>query len=365
MTPFQKKHLLTLLEQYSENQVPIDAMLSNYFRANRNLGANDRRQICERLYPLIRWQGLIDHHLNAPVTWEKRLEHLEADPPPKKDIPPHIKVSFPKYLYTKIEESLGSETEKFCLTSNEEAPITVRVNTLKTTREALFRNWKERFDVSLSKSAPNAIHFHRRYPLHSLPEFKKGLFEIQDESSQQAASLLSVKPGDHVLDYCAGAGGKSLAIAPNMGNKGQLYLYDIRPGILLQAKKRLKRAGVQNFQILKKPKTQRKMDWLFLDVPCSGLGTLRRNPDLKWKITPEMIERLIGEQRAIFEQALPLLKPDGKIVYATCSVLDDENEKQVAYFCEKHHLQTEKIFKTLPQTGEGDGFFAAVLKTNS
>jgi len=177
-----------------------------------------------------------------------------------------------------------------------------------------------------------------------LPEFKAGFFEIQDEGSQLIANHVTASPGDHILDYCAGSGGKTLAFAPKMKNKGQIYLYDIRPYTLIEAKKRLKRAGIQNAQLLDDKKLKKRglhsrMDWVLLDVPCSGTGTLRRNPDMKWKLTPETFTRLVEEQRKIFDSAFKFLKPNGKIVYATCSVFPEENEEQIATFIEKYGLK--------------------------
>jgi len=152
-----------------------------------------------------------------------------------------------------------------------------------------------------------------------------------------------------------------------MEHKGQIYLYDIRPYPLLESKKRLKRAGVQNAQVLKEKALKSaallaKMDWILLDVPCSGTGTLRRNPDMKWKLTEESLMRLINEQRAIFATALKFLRPKGKIVFATCSMLPEENQDQIAYFMEKYQLALDAPpFQSFPKNGEMDGFFCAVL----
>jgi 16S rRNA C967 or C1407 C5-methylase (RsmB/RsmF family) len=152
-----------------------------------------------------------------------------------------------------------------------------------------------------------------------------------------------------------------------MEKKGQIYLYDIRNHALLQAKKRLKRAGIQNAQFLDKEKLKKKgllqrMDWVLLDVPCSGSGTLRRNPDMKWRFDPEMVDRLVIQQREIFDQAIKYLAPQGKIVYATCSVLPEENQEQIGYFLKKYSLKLADLpFFTFPQQDGMDGFFAAVL----
>jgi 16S rRNA C967 or C1407 C5-methylase (RsmB/RsmF family) len=193
------------------------------------------------------------------------------------------------------------------------------------------------------------------------------LFEVQDEASQLIADLVAAVPGDHVLDFCAGSGGKSLAIAPRMGCKGQLYLHDVRPAVLREAKKRLYRAGIQNAQILPHDASHKRslkevMDWVLVDAPCTGTGTLRRNPDMKWKFEESTLNRLIDEQRSIFREALNFVKPKGKIVYATCSVLPMENEWQAEFFEQNFGLKRlEPSFSSSPKKGGMDGFFGVVF----
>lgn len=201
-----------------------------------------------------------------------------------------------------------------------------------------------------------------------MQEFKEGLFEVQDEGSQLLAGLVQANPGDHVLDFCAGSGGKSLSIGAQMKNKGQLYLHDIRMHALEEAKKRLKRAQIQNFQIVdlklkQNHKLKHRMNRILLDVPCSGTGTIRRNPDMKWQFNQEKLEALVQQQKEIFVQALPYLHDEGKIIYATCSILSCENEKQVEFFIKEFDLELHQpLFKTLPQENGADGFFAAILQ---
>lgn len=201
-----------------------------------------------------------------------------------------------------------------------------------------------------------------------MPEFKKGLFEVQDEGSQLLAALVKAEPGQLVMDYCAGSGGKTLAFAPLMHNKGQIFLHDIRSYALIEARKRLKRAGIQNAQIVlaedeKLKKLKKKMDWVLVDAPCSGTGTMRRNPDMKWAFTEDTIPRLVGQQRTIFEKALSYLHPQGKIIYATCSLLKEENEEQVTHFLKTYSLKlVAPFFQTKPSKGEMDGFFGAIFE---
>ncbi|MEM8728187.1 MAG: RsmB/NOP family class I SAM-dependent RNA methyltransferase, partial [Chlamydiota bacterium] len=253
------------------------------------------------------------------------------------------------------------------LNSNQQAPTTIRINPLKTTRGALLKKWGPLFPISPCKYSELGIVFHKRINFFAFPEFKQGLFEIQDEGSQLIADHVKARPHDHILDFCAGSGGKTLAFAPLMKNKGQIYLYDTRPYALLESKKRLKRAGIQNAQILDEKRLKKRgflnrMDWILLDVPCSGSGTLRRNPDIKWKFKPEMIDRLVEVQRSIFDKVLKFLSPNGKIVYATCSIFPEENERQISHFTGKHQLKLiEDPFQSFPKNGEMDGFYCAVL----
>jgi len=324
-----------------------------------------------------RWKGLLDYLTDqSNPSWEKRYA-LYRDFQPTNylastTIPLHDRVSFPRELFAILSEEYGEEKGiHICQICNTEAPITVRINPIKTTLDKLLSLWKPLYEVRPCERSPFGIQFNKRVPLVSLPEFKEGLFEIQDEGSQLVASLLKAEPGQQILDYCSGAGGKALAFAHQMENKGQIYLHDIRPSILEQARKRLKRAGIQNGQFLiaghsALEKLKKKMDWVLVDVPCSGTGTLRRNPDQKWKFSTDLLNRLVGQQRIIFERALSFVKPGGKIIYATCSLLRSENESQIEHFLNTYGLEMESNpFVTLPSFGGMDGFFAATLKKQS
>jgi len=171
-----------------------------------------------------------------------------------------------------------------------------------------------------------------------------------------------------ILDYCGGSGGKTLAIAPFTMGKGQIFLHDIRKHILLEAKKRLRRAGVQNYQLVQSKDElfrnfKGKFDWILLDVPCSGSGTLRRNPDLKWKFSLEKLEEYLNIQEKIFHETLDLMKPNGKIVYVTCSLFQEENMSQIIKFQKKFGVKIENnsIFQTVPTNKKMDGFFSVTL----
>ncbi len=430
---FREHHLLKILEDFSSVNYPLDFFLSRYFRANKSVGANDRRFISDTVYGLIRWLGLVDFICQTrrtncknpfglksallpsdsrgsqiaypqsdmsickpdepmtkssnfsseaifatgsrPLNWEERIKtFLEIDPSTylsHSAIPPHIRVSFPKDFFELFVQAFGeTRALELCYASNFPAPTTIRTNALKTDRSTLLEKWQGIFSVSPGSSSPHAIIFHRKTNFFALPEFKEGFFEVQDEASQLIADLVQAKPGQQVLDFCAGSGGKTLAFAPRLKGKGQIYLHDIRPQALEEAKKRMRRAGIQNAQILlanakTKEALQEKMDWVLVDAPCSGTGTLRRNPDMKWKFSPGDLSDLITLQRAIFVEALSFVRPGGHIVYATCSVLPQENLEQAIYFQET--LPVNMIgtpFNSFPQNQGMDGFFGVVFVKN-
>jgi 16S rRNA C967 or C1407 C5-methylase (RsmB/RsmF family) len=351
--PFCDHHISAFLQTQSKK--PLDQALSAYFKAHKSIGAHDRRTIGETLYGMTRWKTLIDslcptdHPIDRIQCYRKLdLVACQSD----SSLPEWVRYGLPEFLYRKLGKELA-------LLLNQQAPTTIRVNTLKISREDLLQRWEGKFELKPTAKALHGIQFLKRYPLFSLPEFKDGLFEVQDEGSQIVAALVAPKPGEHVLDYCSGSGGKTLAFAPAMKGKGQIYLYDNRPWILLEARKRLKRAGIQNVQFTL---PQKKVDWLLADVPCSGTGTLRRNPDAKWNIDAAMVDRLILQQREIVAKALPHLKVGGHFVYATCSILPEENEEQMEFFMREHSLELVEKLSLLPEENGHDGFFAAVFK---
>jgi len=375
ISKFRTTHLFHLLNEFDtpNQRLPLDAFLRTYFKEHTSIGSHDRKYLSETIYTLIRWKGLFDYFCQKPFSWEKRVALIESLSPEahldNPSIPLHQRISFPEEYFNYLSEELGEDRAKdFCLESNYPAPTTIRVNTLKTSREFLLDRLKGLAICSPGKISPDAIHFSQRINFLALPEFKEGLFEIQDEASQVVAFQVKSKPGDHVLDYCSGSGGKTLAIAPSMNGKGQLYLHDIRAHILLEAKKRLKRAGIQNAQFIhpEDPKKKRfwgRMDWVLVDAPCSGSGTLRRNPDMKWRFEKEDVEKVAVKQREIFKEAIAFVKPKGHIVYATCSVLPIENDKQVEFLLKNFPIKLiAPPFRSFPKKGEMDGFFAATFE---
>ena len=369
---FPEHHLFQFLKRFENQHLPLDLFLSHYFKANTALGSKDRQLIAQAAYGMSRWKSLLDFLIGKHPSWEQRYALFRGFQPANylmlNAIPLHVRVSFPEELFFLIKEGYGEDKAiELCQICNSEAPVTLRVNPLKTTREQLLARWQNHFETIPCVYSSYGIQCKKRIPLTALPEFKEGFFEIQDEASQLVASLVKAEPGQQVIDYCSGAGGKTLAFAAFMENKGQIYLHDVRPQILEQAKKRLKRAGIQNAQFLIEghpalQKLRKKMDWVLADVPCSGSGTLRRNPDQKWKFSLALLNRLVGQQRMIFEKALSFLKQGGRIVYATCSLLPAENEKQIEHFLKTYDLALEGTpFFSLPTYGGMDGFFAAVL----
>lgn len=372
MLPFRDFHLIQFLKVFAHSHAPLDLCLHDYFRSNKALGSKDRAFLAETVYTLVRWQGLLDYFCKPSINWEKRLEvfrtHTLDELQKSSDIPPHVKVSFPPWLFGKLEQQYGiTECQEICLTCNNQAPATIRANPLKTTRDQLLQKLQPQWPVSPTKQSDLGIIFHQRLNYFELTEFKEGLFEVQDEGSQLLAQLVQPEPGDQVLDFCAGSGGKTLAFAHHMQGKGQIYLHDIRARALQESRKRLKRAGVQNAQAVhsqdsRLQRLKKKMHWVLVDAPCTGTGTLRRNPDMKWKLQEDDLQRLIGQQRMIFEQALSYLAPNGRIVYGTCSILHEENQAQAEHFCLTYGLEIiEKPLITLPTDQGADGFYGVVL----
>jgi len=256
-----------------------------------------------------------------------------------------------------------------CEVLNEPAMTCLRVNTARISRDKVYAFLNPKFvPVEKTLTSRSGLLMASKRKLLDLPEYRLGYFEIQDESSQIISQKVDAKPGDLVLDYCAGSGGKSLCFGPPMMNRGQIYLHDIRDTVLFEARRRLRRAHVRNYTPLPLhhpllPKLQGKMDWVLVDAPCSQTGAYRRSPEMKWTYTDDRLWRWVHQQREIFEKALRYVKDGGKIVFATCSVLEEENSQQVRHFCEKYGLYlTEAPLHALPQSKGMDGFYCAVME---
>lgn len=383
---FRKKHLSIILNLQKTSLLPVDKLLQKYFSSHRSIGSKDRKALAEAVYRFIRWRELIEFFLSQGQPGgdttteeyldEKRLEIL-LDPIfditslQQTDVPDYIAAGMPKWLFELLKDQMGFDSAlHFCQISNTQAPTTVRVNEKKISRTALLKTLSPELSVVPCRESSIGMIFLKKPHFNSMKEFKEGFFEPQDEACQLATELISPSPGDRILDFCAGAGGKTLAVAARSASSCSFYLHDIRPSSLTQAKIRLKRAGVNRFQIIPPSDTsslealKRGCDWVIADVPCSATGTLRRNPDQKWRLSPVALQKLIAKQRHIFKDALQYVRPGAKIIYMTCSSLDAENKNQVLYFCKNFSVTLENTFECLPEKGGKDGFFAALFLTH-
>ncbi|MGD0038262.1 MAG: RsmB/NOP family class I SAM-dependent RNA methyltransferase, partial [Bacteroidota bacterium] len=283
------------------------------------------------------------------------------------------------------------EVEKICASLNGQAPITLRVNTLKTTVEQCQAELsKQGVETTKTLLSPFGLNLAKRINVFSLPIFRDGWFEVQDEGSQVLPLLIDPKPNAKLLDVCAGAGGKTLEFAALMKNRGEIFATDINSYRLEELRKRTKRAGAQNVRIQEIQAIEDLIeqysdffDIVFVDAPCSGLGTVRRNPGMKWMVTEQTVNEVSDKQKSILSSSAPLVKPGGRIVYATCTLLRQENEDVIEEFMvrnpefnlveangllEKWHNElftAETFFKLLPHIHGTDGFFCAVLEKHT
>jgi 16S rRNA (cytosine967-C5)-methyltransferase len=378
---------------FGENKY-ADREIARVLQADKKRGSKDRAFIAENTYGVVRnyrllrhvmggskpkkredWWRLIGIHLMSEgyelPEWREfgdfDEDQLKASWEEAKGIRA-LRESIPDWLDKVGEEALGEELWSTTLTAlNEQAPVSLRANTLKTTPKELAEALAED-GVGTEPISAAGLLVTERKNLFATKAFKKGLFEVQDFSSQQAAPTLEVEPGHTVIDACAGAGGKSLHLAALMENKGRLISLDIHDWKLNELKKRARRNGVSNLEVraITSTKVVKRLigqaDRVLLDVPCSGLGVLRRNPDAKWKLSQDFIDRVVKEQAKIINSYSRLVKPGGKMVYATCSILPRENDEQVDAFLassagEGWTLEYKHTF--LPQVEGYDGFFVS------
>ncbi|CDR93950.1 sun-family protein, putative [Babesia bigemina] len=371
------RYLENALEVYTKlntGNLPIDTFLRYYFRVNR-VASGSRAWIAEHVYEVQRWKGLIAHLSPKPVTWtgmlntyllHQRWRYMTGH----KGLPPHLRCSFPEPLFERIERQYGVDKAlEICQILNEEPVTYLRVNTLRSSRDKAYKSLLHKgVPVEKCADSPCGLLLSNKKTLLESPEYHKGLVEIQDLSSQICGLKVEAQPGEHVLDYCAGSGGKALIFGPQMENKGRIYLHDVNENLLLKAKRRLKRAGIRNYFIMDPniANTRQyygKMDCVVADVPCSGVGAFRRNPDRKWTFTVEQVTEYTALQRSIVDNALLFLKPGGRLVYITCSIFEEENELQVNYFCKRHGLvHAQPVTLQLPESRGMNGYFLAVLQ---
>ena len=376
-----------------------DKVIAKTLKRDKRWGARDRSFIAETTYDIVRWKRLYSEiaEVKAPYSRENlfRLfavwatlrgielpDWKQIEPTPTRRIKGKFdelskirkyRESVPDWLDELGVKELGEEVwEKEIHALNEQAPVILRTNTLKTTKEKLQQELqKEGIETESIKGYPEALKLKERANVFRTEAFKNGFFEVQDASSQMVANFLEVKPGMRVVDTCAGAGGKTLHLAALMENKGQLIATDIYGNKLKELKRRARRAGAHNIEPreIDSSKVIKKLygsaDRVLIDAPCSGLGVLSRNPDAKWKLQPEFLETIKKTQEDILKQYSKMVKDGGQMVYATCSVLPSENEEQVQKFLkteEGKSFSLKKDQKILSSETGFDGFYMALLE---
>jgi 16S rRNA (cytosine967-C5)-methyltransferase len=392
---------------------PADVILSRYFRDHPKLGSRERNAVAEGAYAVLRNKmvyasfsesgngpamrrlallGLADINgvdalgglSEEEAEWLKRIAQID-----RQSLPAALRANFPQWLYDKLVARMGEETTlQLADALNRPAPLDLRVNALKAKREDVIAELAAAPIVcEPTPYAPLGIRVTKKPALQNLPLFQSGAIEVQDEGSQLLSQLVAAKRGEMVVDFCAGAGGKTLALGAAMRNTGRLYAFDVSEKRLSKLKPRLARSGLSNVHPVliahendtKVKRLAGKADRVLVDAPCSGLGTLRRNPDMKWRQTPESVVELTAKQTSILASAARLVKPGGRLVYATCSLLDEENEAIVTGFMASHAdfdlvpmkdvlseqkipLEMQDYLKLVPNLHQTDGFFAAVLE---
>ncbi|GAN69048.1 RsmB/NOP family class I SAM-dependent RNA methyltransferase [Acetobacter orleanensis] len=417
--------LLTAME--AAPRKPADAVANSFFRERRYIGGGDRRAVSGMVWEIMRaWRrlGWWLTKCGADITpralaatnlvlkgWPAReiadlfaegrfapgaLTYAEQDVVTalaggtldNADMPRAVRLELPDWLLPRLEETFGETLEAELSALSEPATLDLRVNILRTNRrDAQNALGREGLHAVLTPLSPWGLRLNGRLPVTSTTPFKDGRIEIQDEGSQLVAAIMGVTPEMRVLDYCAGAGGKTLALAMMMENKGHIAACDVSEARLDGAVRRLRRAGVHNVErhLLQAgdkwaKRRAKSFDRVLVDAPCSGTGTWRRNPDARLRMTEQDLEELLVKQSEILDRASSLVKPGGRMVYATCSILRAENASQVEAFLARHSdfqlvpsdstalpdsLRGTSMFSLTPHQNETDGFFAAVLERKS
>jgi len=432
-------HTQELLDAIFKSNRPADSLIDTYFRARKYLGSHDRRFIAETTYGTLRHLRKCEYHLNTAlvgisdnllhndktillVVAYLSLEEKNLGITPEIVLPKltdrqvkenvallltqlvrpsailtesviqrmGIQYSFPDWMVERFIQQYGErEAEKICSSLNEQAPLTLRVNTLKASVEQCQEELhKQGIETTRTSLSPIGLNLAKRINVFSLPIFRDGWFEVQDEGSQLLPIFLDPKPNAKVLDVCAGAGGKTLELAALMKNRGEIFATDINGFRLEELRKRTKRAGVQNVRVQEIEAVENLairynafFDIVFVDAPCSGLGTIRRNSGMKWMVTEQTVKEMSEKQKAILHSSIPLVKSEGRLVYATCTLLRQENEDVIEEFLTLHPeftvvqlngdlplvqsvggTSTDSFLKLFPHINGTDGFFCAVLK---
>ncbi|UJW86408.1 RsmB/NOP family class I SAM-dependent RNA methyltransferase [Devosia sp. SL43] len=417
---------LDLMHEVDTTPRPADAVVSAWFRYRRHIGDADRGHIFELLYALLRHHARLGWWLaqynrqdvprNRLLAWlvlgegktteqvqrlfngEKfcpavlkeseraLLTKLQGCAIDDASMPDAVRFECPSWAMDPLRRRFQEAFEQEMAAMQTPAPLDLRVNPIKSTREAMLSDLRALgLKPEASRMAPHGIRLNERLSLAKLPMLKEGEVEIQDEGSQLVAMLVDARPGDRVVDFCAGAGGKTLAIAAQMANKGHVIACDVLEGRLKRGAERFRRAGLHNIQTkLLASETDKWVkrhkggfDRVLVDAPCSGTGTWRRNPDARWRPEDEQgVGHLVALQAKILASAARLVRPGGRFVYATCSLLSEENEEQVAAFLAAHPdfkvLPLREAAPGLPSADpyylsltpaqhDTDGFFAAVM----
>jgi 16S rRNA (cytosine967-C5)-methyltransferase len=419
MTPAARvQAAIEILQELETTTLPADRFVRDWFRRRRYAGSKDRAAVAEHVFDVLRHRNSFawgmgseaPHSLviasllrggETPDSICKLFSGEGYGPPPLSDAefralnspprgepPLYVQGEYPEFLEAALKRAFGDYLRDEMFAMRQRAPIDLRVNTLKENRsEVLQRLCAEGYDASAARNSPFAI----RVPagasgLEKTELFMSGAFEVQDEAAQIAALLVDAKPGMRVLDLAAGAGGKSLAIAAQMRNEGEILAFDDNPARLKPLTERTARAGATSITIAGTrggPKWGNgKFDRVLIDAPCSGTGTWRRQPELRWRLTPERLQSLQKTQASLLEDGARHTNPGGRLIYATCSLLPSENEDQIAAFLERHPDFTikparevwaesigtepppgmEQFFRATPLSTGTDGFFAAILE---
>jgi len=412
LTPFQLDAAVVAIRTVLPLEYPADAILRRFFRENPMLGAQDRAFIAETVFGilrhrffleslaelttprslvlayLIKFQGMNLRELASLISetetkWLSEIKAIKLD-----SLPLAIQAEFPEWLVEKLKHFM-SDTDilNLGLSLQKSAPLDLRVNTFLAKRSQVLEILnQEGIEAQETPYSPCGIRLTGKPAINRHALFLSGKIEVQDEGSQLLGYLLAPKRGEMVVDFCAGAGGKSLLLGALMNSRGRLYAFDVSEKRLSNMKPRFKRSGLSNLHAqrithendIKVKRLTGKIDRVLVDAPCSGLGTLRRNPDLKWRQSPQSIEELKTKQAAILSAAAGLLKPGGRLVYATCSFLPEENQAIISDFLVAHpqftllncsellsqqkiSLDTGEFLQLSPQLHQTDGFFAAAL----
>lgn len=416
---------IEILDLMQDGKRPADQIISDYFKARRYAGSKDRRAVNALVYAVVRNQAKInwilgnsgietitprlmmltqiefdgdspETHFNGETHCPAALSEDEFDllnrlsPDSLEKAPDWVLLEYPEWMETDFADSLGDAVDDVLFALNGEAEVDLRINTLMGDKKtALSALAGEDLEVEETRYGPHALRLTKKVKLAGYKSFKDGLVEIQDEGSQLIALLCQAKGQDLVLDMCAGGGGKTLALAADMKNKGQLYALDIAGARLKKMPPRLNRAGVTNVKThpikgasdpwLKQ--FEKRADRVLIDAPCSGVGTWRRAPESRWKLTPEFLNELCLRQRELLKHSAALVKSGGRLIYATCSLLKRENQDQIDLFLSENpdfkvipanEIWAQEIGTDCPFEGpymmmrpdlhETDGFFCAVLE---